>query len=216
MRFFPEGKLCCSRIDFKTLNIVDWFEWVWVEVDDDINLNEVGSGMGVCGMGWLNKRIKFGQCIIIFLLDIDTTNNERIWINLVIDFLLPHHSGETSFRVSPLRTHHCCWLNRSYQSYDTTCRLHACCRERSILAVPSGVKPPLQKGLHFSFDDLRRPHEKDDEPLHPSRTPARSTYSLTLVGWVAGPTSRVSYAVCALADCRADSRKSKILLPIHS
>ena len=151
-----------------------------------------------------------------FCFDIDTTNNERIRINLVRDFLLPHHLGETSFRVSPLLTSISCRLNRSRKGYDPTCWLHAQCRKLTIWTVPSRTQSPFQKRLHFSSYDLCGLNEKNDESFHSSRKTTRSTFPITLVGWCQWPTSRIQNALRAVINCRTHSIKSKVLLPIHS
>lgn len=79
-----------------------------------------------------------------------------------------------------------------------------------------GTQLPFQKGLHLRFHDLRRPHEENDEPLHPSRPPAIGTPPIILIGRCAGPKHRVPHAIRAVGHRRAHSRKPQVLLSIHT
>ncbi len=142
--------------------------------------------------------------------------NGIIWINLVLGLLLPHHTRETSYRVSHRIPQISSRLNRSCKSHEPTCRIHARRRRRTVRTLPPRTQPPLQKRLHLSFHDLCRPHAENDEPLHPLGPPTLSTHILTLIGRCTGPKYWVSYAICALHYCWAHSLKPQVLLPLHS
>jgi len=130
------------------------------------------------GWGWFrrggccmtkNKRIIFRWVYNYFLvlqLFSNTSTNGFIRINLVLGFLLPNYSGETSFGVSHLKHQIRCRRGRVLQGYGSTVRRDASGRGWAVRAVPPGCQSPLQKGLHIGFHDLCRLDETHDEPLH--------------------------------------------------